>query len=1294
VLVVELKPIAEWNLGTAPTAMDFIRHETHDNVLVIADPGGVIRLYDATIGQEIEPAQPEKARYGASAVYSMAYLPQHGGWPKLVTVGGSSTVFEYDVSKSVADPEYTHPVDGVRLHIVDALQRPNGTSVIAAGGRGGDVHLLFGATGGRWTTLPEHERAVHALKVLRREYWLVVAHEGSLTTWDLSLEEPKRRNAFGPGDIRSMACYYDASGRARVASAPEHGVQIWDPEAGRLITSFARRSKVAAITSVNVGSGDPLLAVASDNKVVLWNPTTELVDDLQLMCVHQGRIRSLAKILAGSGRTLLAAADDDGHVAVWQMPLAREAATVLRGHRGWINGLVALNGTQSGSDSLLASASDDATVRVWRSTGPDGPPLPHRVQVQAIAKVRPNVVATGDEEGVIRLWRLNDRAQPKAELKLPDGRHRIRAMATYTGSDGVVRIVSVGSHPNPVIWNIGSESVEGELLSGEEDRVRLIRSVAAGRVGGTTLVAAGDSAGQIKIWDVSNPVKHQAPPQPHPLVQVRALAIVETPEGALLAAGGDDGVIRLWELSERSTRRGANGPFIIRACEHVIHAHKGQIGALTVIDDGNGVRLASGGADGCIRTWDPLSGERVTELPNAHDNWVRTIIQLTPAGSATRLASGGDDGSIRLWDLVEGQLIRSRHDVNIRGFGDRPAQSDLLSRQDIVEVLTDLLRPPDTDPGTVADTDLPLRRTTGPQVVTVEGAWGSGKTSLMWKLRRGLDPSLPAPEAYDTASRLTPRLAYRILKHGTLSRRWGRAAATEPEAQGPIDRVITAWFNPWAHQSSEQVWAGLAATIIDATRRALGATSKEQQAYWLTANLDRLDRAAVRRAIRLRVWRPTLAAIAALMVPVTVSLLGRPSLLNWLNIAVLLTAGLTLSALTAYAAYQWCRASVAAYLPEALLDGPLPPGALTPIPGTDPLMRDSFYYARSGQLHQTQRDVYELVKNLERRGYQLVVFIDDLDRCPARTTTEVFEAINGFLAEQYSSAHQGLRHLVCRFVVGLDATVVANRLAEAYPGVSAQSTVSPDDPNAGWAVLRKLSQLSVMLPTIREAHTTRLLKRHTPEPLLHDSPEVATVSAPSTEPADGLRAPERMLNVFAERVRAWIRPAAAPRPEPEETEAAEVKVAGNREQIIPLEGDPTLRDHLRQLVALRPRQSMRETKRLLTLWGYYVRLLGMRLPLNATATAQGARDVLTLAEIASRWPALMPALAQVHQGQSGLRLLISAVHSADEAQASWESALKQAGLSDPQYQGACENLRKLLGAYGSKDLVEFADSLL
>src|SRR5262245_51210956 len=113
--------------------MDFIRHESHDNVLVIADPSGWIGLYDATSGHEVEPSLPEDARLAgrhstidhgddpqASVVYSMAYLPQHGGWPRLVTVGGSSTVFEYDVSRSVDIPEKSHRVPGVRLHIVEA----------------------------------------------------------------------------------------------------------------------------------------------------------------------------------------------------------------------------------------------------------------------------------------------------------------------------------------------------------------------------------------------------------------------------------------------------------------------------------------------------------------------------------------------------------------------------------------------------------------------------------------------------------------------------------------------------------------------------------------------------------------------------------------------------------------------------------------------------------------------------------------------------------------------------------------------------------------------------------------------------------------------------------------------------------------------------------------------------------------------------------------------------------------------------------------------------------------------
>ncbi|MGH4007578.1 MAG: P-loop NTPase fold protein [Pseudonocardiaceae bacterium] len=66
------------------------------------------------------------------------------------------------------------------------------------------------------------------------------------------------------------------------------------------------------------------------------------------------------------------------------------------------------------------------------------------------------------------------------------------------------------------------------------------------------------------------------------------------------------------------------------------------------------------------------------------------------------------------------------------------------------------------------------------------------------------------------------------------------------------------------------------------------------------------------------------------------------------------------------------------------------------------------------------------IRDLRKEGYDLVVFIDDLDRCSARVTSEVFEAIILFLS--------GATGLSAKFAIGLDPAVVAAHLDTVYKG--------------------------------------------------------------------------------------------------------------------------------------------------------------------------------------------------------------------------------------------------------------------
>ena len=119
----------------------------------------------------------------------------------------------------------------------------------------------------------------------------------------------------------------------------------------------------------------------------------------------------------------------------------------------------------------------------------------------------------------------------------------------------------------------------------------------------------------------------------------------------------------------------------------------------------------------------------------------------------------------------------------------------------------------------------------------------------------------------------------------------------------------------------------------------------------------------------------------------------------------------------------------------------------------------------------------ELVTDLDRAGYELIVFVADLDRCRALTTAEVFEAINLFLAGFVSERRRTRHHrpgepgssLRARFVIGLDPVVVAGHLDRVYADLCDPDTaLDEEDPSRGWAFLRKLVHLPILVIYLKD----------------------------------------------------------------------------------------------------------------------------------------------------------------------------------------------------------------------------------
>jgi len=228
-----------------------------------------------------------------------------------------------------------------------------------------------------------------------------------------------------------------------------------------------------------------------------------------------------------------------------------------------------------------------------------------------------NLLATGDTNGEIRLWRVADGRQ-------------ILSCKGHTGL-----ICSVAFSPDSHTLASGSkdqtvrlwDTTTGLALRILEGHTNWVFSVAFSPDGVTL---ASSSADQIRLWDATTGL---------------ALRILEghtnwvfsiafSPDGMTLASSSAD-QIQLWDLTTGLALKTFQG-------------HTNWVFSIAFSPDG--MTLASSSADQ-IRLWDVTTGLALKTL-QGHRSWVYSVA-FSPDGMT--LASSSADQTVRLWDLTIGQ---------------------------------------------------------------------------------------------------------------------------------------------------------------------------------------------------------------------------------------------------------------------------------------------------------------------------------------------------------------------------------------------------------------------------------------------------------------------------------------------------------------------------------------------------------------------------------------------------------------------------------------------------------------
>ncbi|BAZ01584.1 WD-40 repeat-containing protein [Tolypothrix tenuis PCC 7101] len=275
------------------------------------------------------------------------------------------------------------------------------------------------------------------------------------------------------------------------------------------------------------------------------------------------------------------------------------------------------------------------------------------------------IIATGDANGEIRLWQIDDGQQilickghtgfVRSVAFSPDGQTLASASVDKTVklwsiSDGKC-IKTLQGHSDRI--ESLAVSPDGQLLvTGSIDKTLRIWSVNDGQclqvLSGHThhiwsvafspdnqTVASGSFDQTVRLWSVSDGHCLQVF-QGH-TDGLRSVAF--SPDGKLLASGSHDETVRLWSLSDGQ-------------CLQVLEGHSDRV--LSVAFSPDSQTVASGSYDQTVRLWSVSDGQRY-QIFQGHGDRVWSVA-FSPDGKI--LASGGYDQTVRLWSVSDGHCLK------------------------------------------------------------------------------------------------------------------------------------------------------------------------------------------------------------------------------------------------------------------------------------------------------------------------------------------------------------------------------------------------------------------------------------------------------------------------------------------------------------------------------------------------------------------------------------------------------------------------------------------------------------